>query len=193
MKLDELKKSWGQFNEKLNGQKLVEERQIEEMLSKKRMSNYNKLLRYEQISLVALFLFFLFILSVYQAYSLFWIYLGVAFLVPVLVAFAISLYCYYKLKQAGCMEYDLEHQIYYMLQYKSSLYRGYVAVYLSLIPGIVLFIIYANVIWASIIIGFVLLGVILDIFIFKCVYKKVEKLVTVSKELKELKKVLHGH
>lgn len=190
MKLDELKKSWGQFNDRLNEQKLVEEQQIEQMLAKKKMSNYNKLLRYEQISLVGLSLLFLFILSVYQPYSLFWIYLGIMFFVPVLLAFAIGLFCYYKLEQAGCMKYDLEHQIYYMLQYKSSLYWGYVAVYLSFIPGIVLFIIYANVIWACMTIGLVLLGVVLDVFIFKFISKKIEKMVTVSRELKELKKMM---
>ena len=37
MEFDELKKAWGQFNDKINCQEVVERQQVEEMLAKKRM------------------------------------------------------------------------------------------------------------------------------------------------------------
>lgn len=44
MEFDELKKAWGQFNDKINCQEVVERQQVEEMLAKKRMTSYNRLL-----------------------------------------------------------------------------------------------------------------------------------------------------
>lgn len=55
MEFDELKKAWGQFNDKINCQEVVERQQVEEMLAKKRMTSYNRLLWYERISLGILF------------------------------------------------------------------------------------------------------------------------------------------
>ena len=55
MEFDELKKAWGQFNDKINCQEVVERQQVEEMLAKKRMTSYN---RYERISLGILFFCF---------------------------------------------------------------------------------------------------------------------------------------
>ena len=43
MEFDELKKAWGQFNDKINCQEVVERQQVEEMLAKKRMTSYNRL------------------------------------------------------------------------------------------------------------------------------------------------------
>ena len=43
MEFDELKKAWGQFNDKINFQEVVEMQQVEEMLAKKRITNYNRL------------------------------------------------------------------------------------------------------------------------------------------------------
>ena len=40
MEFDELKKAWGQFNDKINCQEVVERQQVEEMLAKKRMTSY---------------------------------------------------------------------------------------------------------------------------------------------------------
>ena len=37
MEFDELKKAWGQFNDKINCQEVVERQQVEEMLAKKRI------------------------------------------------------------------------------------------------------------------------------------------------------------
>ena len=51
MELDELKMAWGQFNDKINGQELVGRQQLKQMLAKKKMSNYSRLLWYERISL----------------------------------------------------------------------------------------------------------------------------------------------
>ena len=48
MEFDELKKAWGQFNDKINCQEVVERQQVEEMLAKKRMTSYNRLLWYER-------------------------------------------------------------------------------------------------------------------------------------------------
>ena len=59
MEFDELKKAWGQFNDKINCQEVVERQQVEEMLAKKRMTSYNRLLWYERISLGILFFLFL--------------------------------------------------------------------------------------------------------------------------------------
>ena len=42
MEFDELKKAWGQFNDKINCQEVVERQQVEEMLAKKRMTSYNR-------------------------------------------------------------------------------------------------------------------------------------------------------
>ena len=41
MEFDELKKAWGQFNDKINCQEVVERQQVEEMLAKKRMTSNN--------------------------------------------------------------------------------------------------------------------------------------------------------
>ena len=46
MELDELKMAWGQFNDKINGQELVGRQQLKQMLAKKKMSNYSRLLWY---------------------------------------------------------------------------------------------------------------------------------------------------
>ena len=59
MELDELKMAWGQFNDKINGQELVGRQQLKQMLAKKKMSNYSRLLWYERISLGFLFFVFL--------------------------------------------------------------------------------------------------------------------------------------
>ena len=55
MEFDELKKAWGQFNDKINCQEVVERQQVEEMLAKKRLTSYNRLLWYERISVFFVF------------------------------------------------------------------------------------------------------------------------------------------
>lgn len=65
MELDELKMAWGQFNDKINGQELVGRQQLKQMLAKKKMSNYSRLLWYERISLGFLFFVFLGLLLVF--------------------------------------------------------------------------------------------------------------------------------
>ena len=68
MEFDELKKAWGQFNDKINCQEVVERQQVEEMLAKKRMTSYNRLLWYERISLGILFFLFLNVLVLVSFY-----------------------------------------------------------------------------------------------------------------------------
>ncbi len=136
MEFDELKKAWGQFNDKINCQEVVERQQVEEMLAKKRMTSYNRLLWYERISLGILFFLFLNVLVYILIDPFFLAMSDIVFFIAISVpfwdksvslcccwSFLISLYSgmYYKLKQAGCMKYDLERQILHVLQYKSSL------------------------------------------------------------------------
>ena len=176
MELDELKMAWGQFNDKINGQELVGRQQLKQMLAKKKMSNYSRLLWYERISLG--FLFFVF--------------LGLFACFLIVGASGVNLFQYCKLKQAGCMKNDLEHQILYILQYKSSLYWGYISIYIAVIPGIVLFIIYAAVLWSCIIVGIVLLLTILDVFIFRHLFRKVGQLLEANQELKRMEAIIEN-
>ena len=79
MEFDELKKAWGQFNDKINCQEVVERQQVEEMLAKKRMTSYNRLLWYERISLGILFFLFLNVLVyilIDPGYSILYCHLG---------------------------------------------------------------------------------------------------------------------
>ena len=122
MEFDELKKAWGQFNDKINCQEVVERQQVEEMLAKKRMTSYNRLLWYERISLGILFFLFLNVLVYILIDPFFLAMSNIVFFIAISVPFGINLFQYYKLKQAGCMKYDLERQILHVLQYKSSLY-----------------------------------------------------------------------
>ena len=70
MELDELKMAWGQFNDKINGQELVGRQQLKQMLAKKKMSNYSRLLWYERISLGFLFFVFLGLFACFLAFLL---------------------------------------------------------------------------------------------------------------------------
>ena len=181
MELDELKMAWGQFNDKINGQELVGRQQLKQMLAKKKMSNYSRLLWYERISLG-----FLIVGPFY------WMSVATMLSIVVLVASGVNLFQYCKLKQAGCMKNDLEHQILYILQYKSSLYWGYISIYIAVIPGIVLFIIYAAVLWSCIIVGIVLLLTILDVFIFRHLFRKVGQLLEANQELKRMEAIIEN-
>ena len=189
MELDELKMAWGQFNDKINGQELVGRQQLKQMLAKKKMSNYSRLLWYERISLGFLFFVFLGLFACFLIVGPFyWMSVATMLSIVVLVASGVNLFQYCKLKQAGCMKNDLEHQILYILQYKSSLYWGYIAV----IPGIVLFIIYAAVLWSCIIVGIVLLLTILDVFIFRHLFRKVGQLLEANQELKRMEAIIEN-
>ena len=57
MELDELKMAWGQFNDKINGQELVGREQLKQMLAKKKMSNYSRLLCMNEYPWAFYFLF----------------------------------------------------------------------------------------------------------------------------------------
>lgn len=193
MELDELKKAWGQFNDKVNGQELVERRQIEQMLAKKRRSNYSKLLCYERISLgILLVVFAAFFVCFLVVGPFYWMSVATILSVVLLVALGVNLFQYCKLKRAGCMKYDLEHQILYILQYKSSLYWGYICIYTVLIPGIALFIIYADILWGGIIVCCVLLAMALDIFIFRHLSRKVGRLLEANQELRRLEETMRN-
>ena len=111
MEFDELKKAWGQFNDKINCQEVVERQQVEEMLAKKRMTSYNRLLWYERISLGILFFLFLNVLVYILIDPFFLAMSDIVFFIAISVPFGINLFQYYKLKQAGCMKYDLERFI----------------------------------------------------------------------------------
>lgn len=191
MELDELKMAWGQFNDKINGQELVGREQLKQMLAKKKMSNYSRLLWYERISLSFLFFVFLGLFACFLIVGPFyWMSVTTMLSIVVLVALGVNLFQYCKLKQAGCMKNDLEHQILYILQYKSSLYWGYISIYIAVIPGIVLFIIYAAVLWSCIIVGIVLLLTILDVFIFRHLFRKVGQLLEANQELKRMEAII---
>lgn len=192
MEFDELKKAWGQFNDKVNGQTLIERQQVEEMLTKKRMTHYSRLLWYERISLGVIFILFVFLLTFLLVNSLYRTSLGIAFLSVILIALGINLFQYRKLKQAGCMKYGLERQILYILQYKASLYWGVMCVYVAIIPGIILFIIYTDILRGCIVVGAVLLGVILDIFTFRHIFRKVGQFLEANKELKRLGEIMQN-
>ena len=104
MEFDELKKAWGQFNDKINCQEVVERQQVEEMLAKKRMTSYNRLLWYERISLGILFFLFLNVLVYILIDPFFLAMSDIVFFIAISVPFGINLFQYYKLKQAGCMK-----------------------------------------------------------------------------------------
>lgn len=191
MELDELKKAWGQFNTKVDGQMLVEKGQIEQMLSKKKRGSYNKLLWYERICLLFLLFASVAITSIGFYSDFFWekicmFALGGA----CLITFGFNSYRYHRLSQARCMKYDLEHQIVYMLQYKSSLYWGSVTTYVALIPSVILLIVFSDIFWACIIVGWIVLVVILDILVFRHISGKVTRLIEINKELARLKELL---
>lgn len=97
-----------------------------------------------------------------------------------------------QIETSGVYENDLEHQILYILQYKSSLYWGYISIYIAVIPGIVLFIIYAAVLWSCIIVGIVLLLTILDVFIFRHLFRKVGQLLEANQELKRMEAIIEN-
>lgn len=192
MELDDLKKAWGRFNDKVNEQALVESGQIEQMLTKKRMTNYKKLLCYEGISLGILFLLLLNLCSCLLTGPFYLTIFDVALSIIILTAFGVNLFQYYKLRQAGCMKHDLEHQILYVLQYRASLYWGYICVCIAVIPGVVLFIIYADMFWGCIIVGFVALATLLDVFIFGHLFRKIDKMLEANKELKRLEATMRN-
>lgn len=192
MELDDLKKAWGEFNDKVNEQALVESKQIEQMLARKRMTNYKKLLWYEGISLGGLFLLLLNLCSCLLTGPLYLTIFDVALSIIILTAFGVNLFQYYKLRKAGCMKHDLEHQILYILQYRASLYWGYICVCIAVIPGVVLFVIYADILWGCIIVGFVALVTLLDVFIFGHLFKKIEKMLEANKELKRLEETMRN-
>ena len=193
MEFDELKKAWGQFNDKINCQEVVERQQVEEMLAKKRMTSYNRLLWYERISLGILFFLFLNVLVYILIDPFFLAMSDIVFFITISVHFGINLFQYYKLKQAGCMKYDLERQILHVLQYKSSLYWGYISTYVAFVPFLAWFIIYATLVRGCIIVGIVLLLVILDIFVFRHLYRKVGQLLEANKELRRLEDMIQNN
>jgi hypothetical protein len=91
------------------------------------------------------------------------------------------------------MEYDLEHQILYILQYRTLIYWGYIGIYITIIPVIIWFIIYADILWACLVVGLIALGALLDIFTFGHLFGKIEKALEVNKELKRLEEAMHSH
>ena len=95
------------------------------------MTSYNRLLWYERISLGILFFLFLNVLVYILIDPFFLAMSDIVFFIAISVPFGINLFQYYKLKQAGCMKYDLERQILHVLQYKSSLYWGYISTYVA--------------------------------------------------------------
>ena len=133
MELDELKMAWGQFNDKINGQELVGRQQLKQMLAKKKMSNYSRLLWYERISLGFLFFVFLGLFACFLIVGPFyWMSVATMLSIVVLVASGVNLFQYCKLKQAGCMKNDLESdslypavQIVALLGIYQYLYRCY--------------------------------------------------------------------
>ena len=195
MNIDELKEAWGQFNNEISKQELIDKQQIKEMLARQRATSYHKLLWYEQISLILISLFFVALCTL----TFYWINIlprvnleiALSVLLLLLIVLGVNIFRYYKLKQAGCMKYNLERQISYILQYKSSIYWSYIITYIAIIPGVTLFIIYTSVFWACIIVTFILLALILDIFIFKHIFLKIEGLLDTNKELRELKEIMH--
>ena len=116
----------------------------------------------------------------------------IVFFIAISVPFGINLFQYYKLKQAGCMKYDLERQILHVLQYKSSLYWGYISTYVAFVPFLAWFIIYATLVRGCIV-GIVLLLVILDIFVFRHLYRKVGQLLEANKELRRLEDMIQNN
>lgn len=185
MELDELKKAWGQFNDKVDGQEFVDKLQIEEMLAQKRVSSYGKLLRNERLSIYIMAFLLLCMCILINGSAL-----SYAILAICLITLGMSLFRYYKLKQAGCMKYDLERQIAYILQYRSSLYWGVICSYVISIPIIIVFIYFFNILESCIVVGCILLVAILDIFIFKHTSRRIGKVIEINKELKKLKELL---
>ncbi len=91
------------------------------------------------------------------------------------------------------MKYDLERQILHVLQYKSSLYWGYISTYVAFVPFLAWSIIYATLVRGCIIVGIVLLLVILDIFVFRHLYRKVGQLLEANKELRRLEDMIQNN
>ena len=158
-----------------------------------RMTSYNRLLWYERISLGILFFLFLNVLVYILIDPFFLAMSDIVFFIAISVPFGINLFQYYKLKQAGCMKYDLERQILHVLQYKSSLYWGYISTYVAFVPFLAWFIIYATLVRGCIIVGIVLLLVILDIFVFRHLYRKVGQLLEANKELRRLEDMIQNN
>ena len=86
-----------------------------------------------------------------------------------------------------------ESQILHVLQYKSSLYWGYISTYVAFVPFLAWFIIYATLVRGCIIVGIVLLLVILDIFVFRHLYRKVGQLLEANKELRRLEDMIQNN
>lgn len=133
MELDELKMAWGQFNDKINGQELVGRQQLKQMLAKKKMSNYSRLLWYERISLGFLFFVFLGLFACFLIVGPFyWMSVATMLSIVVLVASGVNLFQYCKLKQAGCMKNDLEHRFFISCS-TNRRFIGDISVFISLL------------------------------------------------------------
>lgn len=190
MELDELKTAWGRLNDKVDGQRLVEKDQIEAMLSKKKARKYNRLLWSKRIFICLLILVLLF--SLFSLHTdFFYVKLRIAaFAIACSIALGVNLFQYYRLKKAGCMKYNIECQITSMLEYMSSVYWGSIIIYLAFLPAIILLIIFSDLMGASILVGWVLVAVLLDVCVFRHISRTVGKLVDVNRELANLKELL---
>ena len=85
-------------------------------------------------------------------------------------------------------------RFFHVLQYKSSLYWGYISTYVAFVPFLAWFIIYATLVRGCIIVGIVLLLlVILDIFVFRHLYRKVGQLLEANKEVRRLEDMIQNN
>ena len=70
---------------------------------------------------------------------------------------------------------------------------GYISTYVAFVPFLAWFIIYATLVRGCIIVGIVLLLVILDIFVFRHLYRKVGQLLEANKELRRLEDMIQNN
>lgn len=190
MELDALKTAWGRLNSKVDEQKLVTKEQIEAMLSKKKNRNYNRLLWGKRIFICFLVLVLLISLFNLQT-DFFYVRLRVAaFAIAVGIALGVNLFQYYRLRKTGCVKDNMECQIISNLEYLSSVYWGSIIIYFAFLPAIILLVIFSDLVGASIVTGWVLVAVLLDVCVFRHISRTVGKLVNVSRELANLKELL---
>ncbi len=188
MELEQLQNAWKELNERVQQNEWVHQQQIQEMLLRQKKSSIQGIQRVEQASLFMLIGITVVITAVatilppnrHLITLHFW-----PFIVLVLgIGFTFTILSLQKLTQIQ-KEKSLEQQVRNMLQYKQLVCWAYLAGYLSTMLFLAYFLYKYSFFWP--ILFFVLIGIIVDYFIFHYITGRIKDFSQINKELAELK------
>ena len=190
MEIEELQMAWKKLNNKTVQNNFINERKVIEILSNRKETHLQKLLRNEKkgfIVLIGINLLVVCCFLIYKEYhSLIWLWITAFF-----TGIFNLIMCIISQKKLNIILYEdnLQKQIRNMLNYRLFKNKYTIAAYLSIVPYMISFLYYSgNSLLSYILLGVILLIIsILDYFSFHHIVNIVKDVIHINKELSELK------